>query len=44
MAGKWPVWTAPHLPRMVADSNKFVVLGDAAHDMTPYLGQGELTL
>ena len=33
---------APHLPSPTAPGQKVIALGDAAHDMTPFLGQGNI--
>jgi salicylate hydroxylase len=37
---KWPLLSAPKLPRWVAPSNKVLIIGDAAHAMVPYMSQG----
>jgi salicylate hydroxylase len=37
---KWPLLSAPKLPRWVAPSNKVLIMGDAAHAMVPYMSQG----
>lgn len=35
---KWPMYSGSRLKRWV--SGKFLVLGDAAHTMLPYMSQG----
>jgi salicylate hydroxylase len=37
---KWPLLSAPKLPKWIADSNKVLIMGDAAHAMVPYMSQG----
>ena len=37
---KWPLMTVPTSPRWLSESNKLLILGDAAHGMLPYMSQG----
>ncbi|KXH65561.1 FAD binding domain-containing protein [Colletotrichum salicis] len=37
---KWPLMAGVPLERWVADSERLVILGDAAHAMLPYMSQG----
>jgi salicylate hydroxylase len=38
---KWPLSTGARLERWIHPDNKFLMLGDAAHAMVPYMSQGE---
>ncbi|KKY15207.1 putative salicylate hydroxylase [Diplodia seriata] len=37
---KWPMMAGQSLERWVSESNKVVIIGDAAHAMLPFMGQG----
>ena len=37
---KWPLLSGSALERWVAPSSKFLIMGDAAHAMVPYMSQG----
>ncbi|EKG15355.1 Monooxygenase FAD-binding protein [Macrophomina phaseolina MS6] len=37
---KWPMMASQALDRWVSESNKVVILGDAAHAMLPFMAQG----
>ena len=37
---KWPLLSGSALERWVAPSAKFLIMGDAAHAMLPYMSQG----
>lgn len=37
---KWPMMASQGLDRWVSESNKVVIIGDAAHAMLPFMSQG----
>jgi len=37
---KWPLLSGTRLDRWVTPSGKFLIMGDAAHAMVPYMSQG----
>lgn len=38
----WPLFEVEPLDKWVSDSGKFILIGDAAHAMVPYLSMGTL--
>jgi salicylate hydroxylase len=36
----WPLFEVDPLDKWASDSGKFIVIGDAAHAMVPYLSMG----
>ena len=38
----WPLFEVEPLDKWVSDSGKFILIGDAAHAMVPYLSMGML--
>jgi salicylate hydroxylase len=37
---KWPLLSGQPLAKWVSDSGKFLIIGDAAHPMLPYMSEG----